>query len=152
MSSACGVCAIHENERLGELVAWESDRWILRHHAAPAPLAGWFLLDTKRHVASAADFDALEEAEFAQVLGASMRAIRSAVDVPRVYVILFGEGAQHVHAHLIPRDPSQSGTAAWEIADWYRAVDSGKRAAAPSHEVARAVQRVREEMRTAITI
>jgi diadenosine tetraphosphate (Ap4A) HIT family hydrolase len=81
-----------------------------------------------------------------------MRAIRSAVEVPRVYVILFGEGAQHVHAHLIPRNPSQSGTVAWEIADWYRAVDSGKRTAAPSHEVARAVQRVREEMRTAVTI
>ena len=67
-------------------------------------------------------------------------------------MILFGEGAQHVHAHLIPRDPLQSGTAAWEIADWYRAVDSGKRAAAPTHEVARAVQRVREEMRTAVKI
>lgn len=152
MTSACGVCAIHENETLCELVAWESERWILRHHAAPAPLVGWFLLDTKRHVASAADFDPLEEAEFAQVLGAAMRAIRSALGVPRVYVIMFGEGAQHVHAHLIPRDPSQSGTAAWEIADWYRAVDSGKRAAAQPQEVARVVQRVREELRTTVKI
>ncbi|MDA1263232.1 MAG: diadenosine tetraphosphate hydrolase [Planctomycetota bacterium] len=152
MTSACGVCKIHTNELLDELVAWESDRWILRHHPAPAPLVGWFLLDTRRHVASAADFDALEEAEFAQILGSAMRAIRSVIAVPRVYIILFGEGAQHVHAHLIPRDPSHTGTSAWEIADWYRAVESGKRAAAQPVEIAEAVQRVREEMRTTVKI
>ncbi len=152
MTSACGVCEIHRNSGFADLVAWESERWILRHHASPAPMAGWFLLDTKRHVPSAADFHADEEGEFAVVLGAAMRAIRSAVDVPRVYVIMYGEGAQHLHAHLIPRDPSQVGTAAWEVADWYRAVETGKRTPAQASDIARAVKRVSDGMRSTLRL
>lgn len=152
MTAICGVCDIHNNAAMNDLVAWESERWILRHHGAPAPLAGWFFLDTKRHVASAADFDALEEREFATILGAAMRAIRHAVGVPRVYVILFGEGAHHVHAHLIPRDSAQPGTSAWEIADWYRSVQCGERAPANQLQVARTIGAVSEQMRATVTI
>jgi len=137
---------------MSDLIAWQSERWILRHHASPAPLLGWFMLDTRRHVASAADFDLAEEGEFAAVLAAAMRAIRTVVHAPRVYVIMFGEGAHHLHAHLIPRDPNCAGTSAWEIADWYRAVASGSCAPAAMDQVASVVVRVGQEMRAAITI
>lgn len=125
---ACSVCAAHEPR--AEFVAWESPRWILRHHPYPAPLCGWFLLCARRHVASAADLDAEEAREFTQVLGACMRALRTSAQVPRVYVVMFGEGAPHLHAHLIPRDPACEGTRAWAVADWYRAVERGERAPA----------------------
>lgn len=125
---ACSVCAAHEPR--AEFVAWESPRWILRHHPYPAPLCGWFLLCARRHVASAADLDAEEAREFTHVLGACMRALRTSAQVPRVYVVMFGEGAPHLHAHLIPRDPACEGTRAWAVADWYRAVERGERAPA----------------------
>jgi len=52
-----------------------------------------------------------------------------------VYVVMFGEGAPHLHAHLVPRDPSREGTSAWAVADWYRAVERGERAPADSDAV-----------------
>jgi hypothetical protein len=30
--------------------------WILRHHPDPAPLPGWLLLDSRRHLGGAIDF------------------------------------------------------------------------------------------------
>lgn len=144
--SQCGVCLAHAALASSDLVAWQSDRWLLRHHASPAPLAGWFLLDARRHVQSAADFDAAESREFAGVLGASIRAIKAATGVPRVYTIMFGEGAPHLHAHLVPRDPLMSESCAWKVADLYREVERGIRPAAPADAVLRVVQRVRSEM------
>jgi diadenosine tetraphosphate (Ap4A) HIT family hydrolase len=129
----CSVCAAHDPT--AQHVAWESPRWILRHHPYPAPLAGWFLLCARRHVASAADLNAHEEREFARVLGACMRALRDVARVPRVYVVMFGEGAPHLHAHLIPRAAECEGTRAWAVADWYRAVERGERAAASADAV-----------------
>ena len=44
----------------------------------------------------------------------------------RVYIIAFGEGAQHLHLHLIPRFIANPNTKAWSVADHYRSVDSGE--------------------------
>lgn len=127
-------------------MAWSDQRWILRHHAAPAPLPGWFLLDTRRHVQSAASFDREEAGEFATVLGAAMRAIARAARVPRVYVVMFGEGAPHLHAHLIPRDPGLVDSCAWKVADLYRAVEGGRHPAASDSQVSRIIDEVRVEL------
>ncbi|MSQ91286.1 MAG: diadenosine tetraphosphate hydrolase [Phycisphaerales bacterium] len=150
MSGECGVCAIHRSATARADFAWESTRWVLRHHRNPAPLNGWFLLDSKRHVGSAADFDAVEEREFAGVLARSMRAIREVLGVPRVYVVMFGEGAHHVHAHLIPRDPTIEGTAAWAVADWYRAVQVGGRLPADPAQIGQSIARVAALMQGAV--
>ncbi|MSR43818.1 MAG: diadenosine tetraphosphate hydrolase [Phycisphaerales bacterium] len=152
MTEPCGVCTIQQSNASRQDFAWENERWLLRHHPHPAPLNGWFLLDAKRHVASVADLDVTESKEFGHVLRASMRSIRSVLSIPRVYVVMFGEGAPHLHAHLIPRDPSQEGTAAWEIADWYRAVASGVRESAAPTQVKETVARVGAMMRAEITL
>ena len=44
----------------------------------------------------------------------------------RVYTIAFGEGAQHLHLHLIPRFIANPSTKGWSVADHYRSVDSGE--------------------------
>lgn len=152
MRAECGVCAVHDDASAAHLIAWQSERWILRHHAHPAPIAGWFLLDTRRHAASAADLDGAEEGEFAQVLAAAMRAIRVAAGVPRVYVVMFGEGAQHLHAHLISRDPAREETKAWKVADLYRMVERGELPPANGAEVTALVSRVGEVMRSTIRL
>jgi diadenosine tetraphosphate (Ap4A) HIT family hydrolase len=61
----------------------------------------------------------------------------------RVYAIAFGEGAPHLHLHLIPRFAGDPRTTAWLVADHYRAVAAGERAAASSAQVAEMVMRAR---------
>ncbi|MSR28082.1 MAG: diadenosine tetraphosphate hydrolase [Phycisphaerales bacterium] len=128
-------------------LAWRSDRWLLRHHAHPAPMPGWFLLDSIRHIGGVADLDPTEEREFSRALGGAMRAIRDALKIPRIYVVMFGEGAKHLHAHLIPRDGISDSTKAWAIADLYRAVESRQCSAADPVEVAAIVREVALRMR-----
>jgi diadenosine tetraphosphate (Ap4A) HIT family hydrolase len=63
-----------------------------------------------------------------------------------VYAIAFGEGAPHLHLHLIPRQISDPHTAAWSVADHYRAVSAGKRPAADQQLVLDLVTRSREQV------
>ena len=150
MTAACGVCRAHEaiktRTSARDLVAWESERWIVRHHLPPAPLPGWFLLDARRHVQGPADFNVAEQREFGGVLSAACSAVKEATGSARVYVIMFGEGAHHLHAHLVPRHEGDS-CAAWAVADWYRDVERGLRVEASPDDVARVVAEVRDAMR-----
>ena len=117
--------------------------WLVRHHAHPAPLAGWFLLDSVRCVRNAADFNDMEAATFGAVLQRVTRAVREACGVPRTYTIMFGEGAPHLHAHIVPRRPDDPETCAWAVADLYRLVERGLRAPAPDEQVDAVSARVR---------
>ncbi len=114
-------------------------------------MVGWMLLDTVRHVQSPADFAADEAREFGAVLQASMGAVRDATGMPRVYVVMFGEGAAHLHAHLIPRDPERADTKAWAVADLYRAIERHGATAATHDEVLRVTKRVGLAMSRAFT-
>ena len=53
----------------------------------------------------------------------------------RVYAIAFGEGARHLHLHLIPRFAGTPHTEAWAVADLYRDVQSGARPPSADAEV-----------------
>ena len=61
----------------------------------------------------------------------------------RVYAIAFGEGAQHIHLHRIPRHLNEPASKAWAVADLYQDMDRGDRAAADPAVVAAMVQRCR---------
>lgn len=124
------------------LVAWQSDRWILRHHPAPAPLAGWFQLESARHVQGPAEFTREEAEEFGSVLSACSEAIRRVTGALRVYAIAFGEGAPHLHMHLIPRMSGRDDTAAWKVADWYRRVEADPALAASPEKVLAVISEV----------
>ena len=117
--------------------------WIVRHHAHPAPLAGWFLLDSVRCVRGPSDFSDAESAAFGAALRMVTRAVREACGVPRTYTLMFGEGAPHLHAHIIPRDPADPASRAWAVADLYRDAERGLRAPASERDVDAVVERVR---------
>jgi diadenosine tetraphosphate (Ap4A) HIT family hydrolase len=63
------------------------------------------------------------------------RIIKRLTGCDRVYVMAFGEGAPHLHLHLIPRSAAEPTTEAWAVADLYRAVTSGERKAADAAQV-----------------
>jgi hypothetical protein len=83
-----------------------------------------------------ADFHDAEADEFGRALRTVSRAIREVTGCDRVYAIAFGQGAPHLHMHLIPRFDAVEATRAWQIADWYRAVERGEHAPADPAAVA----------------
>ena len=68
----------------------------------------------------------------------------------RVYLIGFGEGAPHLHLHLIPRCAADPASAAWSVADLYRAVAAGVRPPADPAAVRELVARARELVEPAL--
>mgnify|MGYP003331256361 FL=1 len=143
-SSACGVCRLHQDPGAAE--RYEISRgplWILRHHPDPAPLAGWFLLDARRHIGGPIGFNREEAAAWGGAMQQSSRLVQRLTGCERVYAIAFGEGARHLHLHLIPRFAADPASEAWAVADLYRAMTAGERAAADPEQVATLVQRGR---------
>ena len=61
-----------------------------------------------------------------------------------MYAIAFGEGARHLHLHLIPRFGSEPASEAWKVADLYRAVTDGSRPSTAPEDVAQFVERARQ--------
>jgi len=76
--------------------------------------------------------------------------VRQLTGCDRVYAIAFGEGAPHLHLHLIPRFAGDARTSAWSVADHYRAVASGERAAASSAQVAELLARARNHLKQGV--
>lgn len=134
-SSPCGICRLHDDP--ANVAAYEiarTDLWLLRHHPDPAPLAGWLLLDARRHLPGPLAFSDREALSWGLAVRHASQLVQRLTGCDRVYAIAFGEGAPHLHLHLIPRLSSDSLTAAWSVADLYRAVAAGTRPAAdPQH-------------------
>lgn len=147
MTATCAICQIHGNPIQQE--AYEigrGARWLLRHHPDPSPLAGWLLLDACRHLGGPIAFSDQEALSWGAAVRHASQLVQRLTGCERVYAIAFGEGAPHLHLHLIPRFASDPASAAWSVADLYRAVVAGDRPAAdPCHLrelVAQARQRV----------
>lgn len=130
-SFPCGICFLHDNA--ANVDAYEiarTDLWLLRHHPNPAPLAGWLLLDARRHLPGPIAFSDREALSWGQAVRHASQLVQRLTGCDRVYAIAFGEGAPHLHLHLIPRQVSDPHTAAWSVADLYRAVAESKSKAA----------------------
>lgn len=117
--------------------------WLLRHHPLPAPLPGWLLLDSVRHLGGPAEFNPAEAAAFGPMLQRASTLVRQLSGCERVYAIAFGEGARHLHVHLIPRHASDPDSESWKVADLYRAMTEGRRPPADPQAVAELVARGR---------
>lgn len=133
---SCGVCGLHADPAaLAATLIWRDGLWLLRHHPLPAPLVGWLVLDTRRHVGGPVDFDAAEAGSFGSTLQRASALVRTLTGCERVYAIAFGEGARHLHLHLIPRHAMDPASEAWKVADLYRAMTRGERPPADAAEV-----------------
>lgn len=144
MTPACGVCRQHQDaEQRQRYEIGRGPLWILRHHPDPAPLPGWLLLDARRHLGGPMGFTPEESADWGSAVQRSSLLLQELSGCDRVYAIAFGEGARHLHLHLIPRFGNDPSSEAWKVADLYRAVASGERPAAAPEAVNELVQRAR---------
>lgn len=147
MASDCAICRLHGDSALADAyMIGRGDLWLLRHHPDPAPLAGWLLLDSCRHLDGPAAFSDPEAASWGPAVRHASTLVRQLTGCDRVYAIAFGEGAPHLHLHLIPRHAADHRTSAWSVADHYRAVASGERPAAPADRVAVLVDEARQQL------
>lgn len=143
--ASCGVCDLHESTEACRSYEISRDRhWILRHHPDPAPLTGWLLLDARRHMAGPLEFNPEEASCWGAAVQQASRLVQELTGCDRVYAIAFGEGARHLHLHLIPRFGSEPASEAWKVADLYRAVTAGSRPAAAPETVAQFMERARQ--------
>lgn len=149
LARPCDICRIQATDGtdparpFADMECWRDATWVVRHHLAPAPLVGWTFLGTVRHVQGPADLSDAESEALGPMLRRVSRAVRALTGCDRVYAIAFGQGAPHLHMHLVPRFDAEPGTAAWSVADWYRAVERGERPAADPDAVADFVRRMR---------
>jgi diadenosine tetraphosphate (Ap4A) HIT family hydrolase len=81
-------------------------RWRVAH-AFGTSLPGWLVLVPRRHTVALDDLTADEAADLGPLLRAVSSALRDVVRCRKTYVALFAEaeGFQHIHFHIIPRQP-----------------------------------------------
>lgn len=143
----CGICRLHDAIAAAgpeaDLLIQRRGPWLLRHHPLPAPLPGWLMLDSVRHLGGAVDFDAAEAAAYGPMLQRASGLVRELSGCDRVYAIAFGEGARHLHVHLIPRRGADPESESWKVADLYRAMVEGRRSPADPRLVHALVQQAR---------
>jgi diadenosine tetraphosphate (Ap4A) HIT family hydrolase len=153
--SSCGVCRLHAElaavaaepgspDGPAGLLIGRFGPFLLRHHPLPAPLPGWLVLDTDRHVGGPADFNDSECAALGPLLRRTSELVRELTGCDRVYAITFGEGARHFHLHLIPRHGADPASESWRVADLYRAMVAGDRPPAEPARVAELVGNARQ--------
>lgn len=127
MTTNCPICDLHHD--VGQQQKYEiyrDDLWVLRHHPSPSPLVGWLLLDSLRHCSGPIDFSVNEASNWGLAVQDACSLVKQLTKCDRVYSIAFGEGAQHLHLHLIPRLIINPATKAWSVADHYRSVESNE--------------------------
>lgn len=108
-------------------------------------MLGWCCLDARRHLSGPIAFTAEEAQTWGLVVQRASQLVQELTRCDRVYAIAFGEGARHLHLHLIPRHGEDSQTIAWAVADHYRAVEAGERPAADSAAVQAWINQARAE-------
>jgi diadenosine tetraphosphate (Ap4A) HIT family hydrolase len=151
MPDPCAICQLHADP--AQRQAHEIGRgalWLLRHHPEPAPLAGWLLLDARRHLGGPLAFTDPEAAAWGPAVRHASQLVQRLTGCERVYAIAFGEGAPHLHLHLIPRCVADPASAAWSVADLYRAVAAGERTPADPIRVRELVAAARQLVEPAL--
>ena len=81
-------------------------RWRVAHAFGTA-LPGWLVVMPRRHVTALDELTAGEAADLGPLLRAVTAALRDVTGCSKTYVALFAEaeGHQHVHFHVVPRQP-----------------------------------------------
>ena len=144
-ATPCGVCQQHHDPSASaHYEISRSPLWVLRHHPDPAPLTGWLLLDARRHLGGPIAFTPEEASAWGPTVQQASRLVQQLTGCDRVYAIAFGEGARHLHLHLIPRFGSEPASEAWNVADLYRAVADGNRPPAAPDAVQAFVEQARQ--------
>jgi diadenosine tetraphosphate (Ap4A) HIT family hydrolase len=94
---------------MGRIQVWEDDLWRLTTSVHPVEtVAGFSVLEPKRHIEDITRLDGEEARTFGQTIGHVTAAIKGATGAELVYVYVFGGHVPHLHLHLAPHREGDS--------------------------------------------
>ena len=99
--SNCKICQ-GQGERADEYVVYEDALWRVRH-SRETNIAGYLVLESKRHFLDLSEANDQECASYGGVLKAVTQTIRRVTKCSRVYTFSLAEMVPHFHLHVIPR-------------------------------------------------
>lgn len=98
MTSSCQFCDSPATD-----VVFEDETWLVRSISNAPAVAGWLILQARRHVSDPADLNATEASTFGPTLQRFARILRDVTGAVRIYTASLNEGTPHFHCHLLPR-------------------------------------------------
>src|SRR6266852_4599417 len=84
-------------------VVYQDELWLVRSISRTPAVAGWLLMQARRHVAEPADWNDAEAASFGPTLHRLERIVREVTGAVRIYTASLNEGIKHFHCHILPR-------------------------------------------------
>lgn len=108
----CKTCALRDQREAGNAPLWDdiyrTAYWHVVHSYNTA-LPGWLVLVSRRHMAAIDEMTEAEAAELGLLIRRVSVALREVVGCAKTYVAQFAEaqGHNHVHFHIVPRQPDQ---------------------------------------------
>jgi diadenosine tetraphosphate (Ap4A) HIT family hydrolase len=139
--TTCQLCQLAAS---GGATLFQDDTWLVRSISSTPAVAGWLILQAKRHVGDPADFDAAEAATFGPTLQRFAHLLREVTGALRIYTGSLNEGSPHFHCHLLPRLPVMPNNAiGWNAFGLSELARRGEVRANP-REVERVLEAVRE--------
>src|SRR3954462_9561362 len=104
-TKACPMCEIAANTADDPMVVYQDEHWVARSISGTPAVAGWLLLQSRRHIPDVTELNADEAATFGSVIQPVSAAVREATGALRVYIASLNEGNPHFHSHVLPRLP-----------------------------------------------
>lgn len=82
--------------------------WHISHQVSPALLAGFLIVQPKRHVEHLGELTTEEAQQMGVTLGKAAAGLAQVLSPEKVYVCSFGDLVSHLHFYLIPRSDDMS--------------------------------------------
>jgi diadenosine tetraphosphate (Ap4A) HIT family hydrolase len=145
--SSCQLCQVAAS---GEGILFQDDTWLVRSISSTPAVAGWLILQARRHVADPSEFDATEAATFGPTVQRFAHLLREVTGALRIYIGSLNEGIPHFHCHLLPRLPVMPNNAVgWNAFGLSDLARRGEVLAEPE-EVARVLDAVRQRSTSSV--
>jgi diadenosine tetraphosphate (Ap4A) HIT family hydrolase len=97
----CPTCAFTSDAT----VVYEDPRWIVRSVSPTPAVAGWLIVQARRHVSDISELSVEEADSFGPLLKSLAERLRESTGALRIYTGSLNEGTPHFHTHLLPRLP-----------------------------------------------
>ena len=125
---ACVICGINDGSvPTPHGLLYQDDLWVVRHMPPPYAVAGWLILQTRRHCPEPAQFTDAEAASFGTMLRRCEGVLKEVTGAERIYTAALGEKVRHFHCHMVPRcEPAPRGAIGWDVFGLERRAAAGE--------------------------
>jgi diadenosine tetraphosphate (Ap4A) HIT family hydrolase len=98
----CSLCAVKTD---ADGVVYHDQMWLVRSISSTPAVAGWLILQARRHVADPSELNPTEATTFGPLVQRFAATLREVTGALRIYIGSLNEGVPHFHCHLLPRLP-----------------------------------------------